>query len=95
MKERAFPHDPELPGLAPAIDLQAMQAIFEDALRPRTNRPCRVRTCRITRVRYRRGQRCVLQYSLDLVDLQTGATSTQWVTGVIYAEGLGKHARLR
>ena len=50
------------------------------------NKAYNVRDCRISRIRYRRGDRCVLQYTLRLAEANTQIPRIQWVTGVMYAD---------
>ena len=59
----AFPHDPSLPQLVGLAD----QAVVARALRPHLT-PLRVESCRLTRVRYRRGRRCVLHFAVEVSD---------------------------
>ncbi len=63
-----------------------MRGVFQKHLRPLNNKAYHVRDCRLSRVRYRRGDRCVLQYTLRLVEADTGSERIQWVTGVMYAD---------
>ena len=78
--------DPAFPGLVVASDPETMRGVFADYLRPLRGGTFRVTDCRLSRVRYRRGARCVLQYTLRLADSDTGRERTQWVTGVMYAK---------
>jgi hypothetical protein len=63
-----------------------MREVFQKHLRPLNNKVYHVRDCRLSRVRYRRGARCVLQYTLRLAEADTGSERIQWVTGVMYAD---------
>src|SRR5215208_4820093 len=63
-----------------------MRRVFEEHLRPLSGGTYRVIDCRLSRFRYRRGARCVLQYTLRLTDPDTGYERTQWVTGVMYGK---------
>ncbi|HSK86265.1 MAG TPA: hypothetical protein VK902_23075 [Rubrobacter sp.] len=56
--------DPVFPGLGVASDLEIMRGVFADYLRPLRGGTYRVTDCRLSQVRYRRGTRCVLQYTL-------------------------------
>jgi Phosphotransferase enzyme family len=85
MDPTAFPADPDLPQLAIASDPALMREIFRTELRPLTRQAYCIQDCQLFRVRYRRGARCVLQYTLRLVELRTGRKWSQWVTGVIAA----------
>jgi hypothetical protein len=82
-----FAADPAFPGLALAGDEDAMRTLFARHLRPLGDVPYEILSCKLSRVRYRKGARCVLQYSLDLADPSTESVRTQWVTGVMYADG--------
>jgi Phosphotransferase enzyme family len=85
MDPTAFPADPDLPQLAIASDPALMREIFRTELRPLTRQAYCIQDCQLFRVRYRRGARCVLQYTLRLVEPRTGRKWSQWVTGVIAA----------
>jgi hypothetical protein len=78
-----FTADPALPGLEAAGDPDSMLRHFGEHLRPAGETAYEIRDCRLSRVRYRRGERCVLQYILNLSHPVTGAERAQWVTGVI------------
>jgi Phosphotransferase enzyme family len=78
--------DPVFPGLGVASDPEIMRGVFADYLQPLRGGTYRVTDCRLSRVRYRRGARCVLQYTLRLADSDTGHERIQWVTGVMYAK---------
>jgi hypothetical protein len=82
-----FTADPALPGLEAAGDPDSMLRHFGEHLRPAGETAYEIRDCRLSRVRYRRGQRCVLQYVLNLSHPVTGAERAQWVTGVKYTGG--------
>src|SRR5262249_28481528 len=56
-------------------------------LKPLGDPPPQVRDCRLTRVRYRRAERCILQYTLRLEEAATGGERYQWVGGAIHADG--------
>ena len=78
--------DPVFPGLGVASDPEIMRGIFEEHLRPLSGGTYRFTDCRLSRIRYRRGARCVLQYTLRLAEADTGHERIQWVTGVMYAK---------
>ena len=78
--------DPSFPQLQEAGDPEIMRGIFQKHLRPLNNKAYHVRDCRLSRVRYRRGARCVLQYTLRLAEADTGSERILWVTGVMYAD---------
>src|SRR5215212_494476 len=68
-----------------------MRGVFADYLRPLRGGTYRITDCRLSRVRYRRGTRCVLQYTLRLADSDAGHERIQWVTGVMYAKDRTRH----
>jgi hypothetical protein len=78
--------DPSFPQLQVAGDPESMRVLFQKHLRPLNNKAYQVRDCRLSRIRYRRGERCVLQYTLRLAETDTGSERIQWVTGVMYAD---------
>jgi hypothetical protein len=78
--------DPVFPQLQVASDPESMRVIFQKHLRPLNNKAYHVQNCRLSRIRYRRGNRCVLQYTLRLAEADTGSERIQWVTGVMYAD---------
>jgi hypothetical protein len=78
--------DPSFPQLQVAGDPESMRGVFQKHLRPLNNKAYHVRDCRLSRIRYRRGNRCVLQYTLRLAEADTGSERIQWVTGVMYAD---------
>jgi hypothetical protein len=78
--------DPSFPQLQVAGDPESMRVLFQKHLRPLNNKAYQVRDCRLSRIRYRRGERCVLQYTLRLAEADTGSERIQWVTGVMYAD---------
>ena len=85
MSLEAFPSDPSLPQLKIASDLELMREIFRKHLRPLTRQAYHIRDCRLSRVRYYQADRCLLRYTLGLVEPTTDRERSQWVTGVIYA----------
>lgn len=86
MSLEAFPTDPLLPQLKIASDPGLMLEVFRKHLRPVVGKDYHIQGCILSRIRYRRAERCVLQYTLYLVEPGTGRKRSQWVTGVIYAE---------
>ncbi|MGH3147609.1 MAG: phosphotransferase, partial [Rubrobacter sp.] len=82
-----FAADPAFPGLEAAADPASMRRLFGEYLHPAGEPAYAIQDCRLSRVRYRKGTRCVLQYVLGLSHPFTGAERTQWVTGVMYAGG--------
>lgn len=85
MKVELFLVDPDLPGLEIAGDTGRMREVFQERLRPVGDKHYRIVDCRLSRIRYRKGIRCVLQYTLRLEEPGTGHQRIQWVTGVVYA----------
>jgi hypothetical protein len=80
-----FPSDPVLP-TAFAGDAQRMRKVFQRHLRPLAGKAFDIRDCRVSRVRYRRAVRCVLQYTVGVGEPGSAHTLDQWVTGVVYAD---------
>jgi hypothetical protein len=78
--------DPSFPQLQVAGDPESMRGVFQRHLRPINNKAYQVWDCRLSRIRYRRGERCVLQYTLRLAEADTGSERIEWVTGVMYAD---------
>jgi len=64
-----------------------MREIFQRHLRSPGGKAYRVRECRISGIRYQRGKRCLLLYTLRVEEPATGRERDQWVTGSIYARG--------
>src|SRR2546428_13361540 len=86
MNLEAFPADPGLPQLKIASDPELMREMFRGHLCAFPGRDYALQDCLASWVRYLRGVRCMLQYSLRLVEPGTGRERSQWVSGVIYAE---------
>ncbi len=76
----AFPADPELPQLNIATDPGLMRQVFREHLCQLPGRTYHVQDCLLSWVRYFRGARCTLQYTLRLAEPQTGHKWNQWVT---------------
>jgi len=71
-----------------------MLAVFREHLKPAGAKPYFIESCAPFRFRCRQStSRCVLQYTLRVVDPDSGRHLDQWVTGIIYAEA-GKAERL-
>ncbi len=82
----AFPADPDFPQLGIAGDPGRMLEVFRAHLKPVAGRRCHIETCLPFRFRLRQStSRCVLQYTLRVVDPITGGRRDQWVTGLVYA----------
>ena len=89
-----FPSDPDFPQLEIAGDPGRMLEVFRSHLKPVSREPCQIRRCTPFRFRYRQStSRCVLQYTLRVVEPGTGRQWDQWVTGLVYAEN-GEAERL-
>lgn len=86
--------DPALPHIEIASDSDAMLRIFRNHLRPAGDTAYHIRGCRLSRIRYRAGFRCVLQYTLRIMELDSGKEWNLPVSGAMYAE-LGKAGRTR
>src|SRR5437879_5341809 len=83
----AFPEDHDFPQLKVASDPGLMLEVFRRHLKPVSGEPCQIRRCAPFRFRYRQStSRCVLQYTLRIVEPRTGRQWDQWVTGLVYAE---------
>jgi len=90
----AFPTDPDFPQLKTASDPGLMLDVFRRHLKPVPRKPYQIQECIPFRFRFRQGTaRCVLQYTLRLVEPATGQGCSQWVTGLIYAQA-GEAERL-
>jgi len=82
-----FPEDPDFPQLKVASDPDRMLEVFRNHLKPVSGKACHIRCCTPFRFRYRQStSRCVLQYTLRVVEPGTGRQWDQWVTGLVYAE---------
>lgn len=79
-----FPFDPLLPGLERALDPGVMRDIFARHLWRNSDPPV-VEGCRVSRIRYRAGSRCLIQYALTLRDPGSATATRQTVTGMLYA----------
>src|SRR5437867_4962862 len=86
MSLEAFPADPGLPQLKIASDPGLMREVFRRHLCPRPGKAYHISDCHLSWVRYLPGARCMLQYTLRLLESGTGRKQDQWVSGVIYAE---------
>src|SRR5438552_8857949 len=82
-----FPADPDFPQLAIASDPQRMLELFRRHLEPAAGKRYHIETCVPVRFRCRQSTaRCVLQYTLRLLEPGTGRRWEQGVTGLVYAE---------
>jgi hypothetical protein len=83
----ALPKDPSFPQIAVAGDPESMREVFQDHLRPLDGKAYQVRDCQIFNVRHQQATRCLLQYTLHLIEPGTGREWVQWVTGSMYTKG--------
>ena len=82
-----LPVDPDFPQLEVARDPARMLGVFRAHLKPVAGKSFHVEDCLPFRFRCRQSTaRCVLQYTLRLVEPETGRRRDQWVTGLVYAE---------
>ena len=94
VRGEAFPVDRDFPQLSIATDARRMLEVFRTHLKPASGRPCHILECLPFRFRCRQStSRCVLQYTLRLVEPVSGRQWDQWVTGVVYAQA-GQAERL-
>ena len=85
--EASFPADPDFPQLAVASDPQRMLELFRRHLEPAAGKRYRIEDCVPLRFRCRQSTaRCVLQYTLHLLEPGTGRRCDQGVTGLLYAQ---------
>src|SRR5881296_238300 len=85
--QEVFPADPDFPQLKIASDPRRMLELFRAHLKPISGKPYHIRECLPFRFRFRqRGTRCVLQYTLRLVEPGEGREHSQSVTGFIHAK---------
>src|SRR3712207_778079 len=82
-----FPADPAFPQLEIATDPGLMKETLRTYLRPVGGKVYDIKDCRLIRLRrYRNGSRCFLQYTLRLLEADTGRERDLQVTGLLYAE---------
>ena len=81
-----FPRDPDFPQLEIASDAGLMLQVFRRHLKTVSGKAYRIEECVPFRFRCRQStSRCVLQYTLRVVDPSSGRRWEQWVTGLVYA----------
>jgi len=81
-----FPVDPDFPQLEIASDPARMLEVFRAHLQPVAGKAYDIEACVPVRFRCRQStSRCVLQYSLRMIDRVTGGALDRWVTGILYA----------
>ena len=82
-----FPADPDFPQLAIASDPERMLELFRRHLEPAAGKRYRIQDCIPLRFRCRQSTaRCVLQYTLHVLEPGTGRSWDQGVTGLLYAQ---------
>src|SRR5436309_7061244 len=83
----AFPDDPDFPQLKVAADPQLMLERFRAHLKPIAGKEVEIRDCVPFRFRCRQStSRCVLQYTLRVVEPRRDQEWNLWVTGLIHAD---------
>ena len=85
--------DPAFPGLGDALDAGVMLGKFREHLRPAENMAREILSCRLSRIRYRKARRCMLQYTLRVSEPITGGVRDVRVSGLMHADA-GKAERL-
>jgi len=86
LRNEAFPADRDFPQLRVATDLGRMLEVFRAHLKPIAANGARIEDCLAVRLRSRQSSaRCVLQYTLQLVEPRTNRRWEHWVTGFLYA----------
>ncbi len=93
MNAAAFSPDPAFPHLATAMDPEAMRGWLTKTLAPSNAWPLAIRDCRLSIVRHRPGERCLVEYLLTLVDGDSGRTWERMVTGFLCSEERARHIR--
>src|SRR5215207_6317069 len=86
MSVGSFLADPAFPQLKIATDPGLMKETFRTHLHPVGGKVYDIEDCRFIRLRYRQGSRCFLQYTLRLLEPDTGRQRDVQVTGLLYAE---------
>ena len=94
-----IPNDPSLPHLSTALDEMEMANRFQKLLfiaEPHSKNAARVRhwvkRCQIERVKYKAGQKCLVNYLLQIQDVQTRQICQQRLSTRLFPEG---ESRLR
>src|SRR5256886_5967228 len=81
-----FPVDPSFPQLEIASDPARMLEVCRAHLEPVAGKAYHIDACLPVPFRCRQStSRCVLQYSLRVIDRATGVAFDRWVTGTLYA----------
>ena len=85
--QEAFPDDPDFPQLKIASDPVQMLDVFRRHLKSASPKVYDIQACIPFRFRCRQSTtRCVLQYTLRILEPDTGRRWNQWVSGLIYAQ---------
>jgi hypothetical protein len=58
--------DPACPRIGDALDAGAMLAKFREHLQPAGKATCEILACRLSRIRHRKAERSILQYTLRI-----------------------------
>ena len=58
--------DPACPRIGDALDAGAMLAKFREHLQPAGKATCEILACRLSRIRHRKAERSMLQYTLRI-----------------------------
>lgn len=74
--------DPVLAHLPEALDAAAMLALFRRELTPADG--SRMSACTVDRIRYRRGARATVQYTVRLAGPSPGEQRELWITALLY-----------
>ncbi len=85
MSVKPFLADPDFPQLGIVGDPERMREVFQEHLRP-LGKAYSIRGCLLSRIRYRQGSRCFVQYTLRLAEPGTGREQSLRVTGLMYAQ---------
>src|SRR5262245_25014759 len=98
-ESRLMPRDPALPGLADALDETSMVRVLDALLRSGRDPAagCRVRSCQVTRVKYRPGRSALIGYRLSVADSRTGTERDQLLAAGLYetAEARARYEKAR
>ena len=83
----SFPVDPRFPQLEIAGDPRRMLEVFRNHLKSVPGKARTILGCTPYRFRcFQSSSRCVLQYTLHVIEPSTGRQRDQWATGLIYAD---------
>ena len=79
-----FPRDGRMPELETALQPRVVSALLAPHASSPSGAVFEVLDCRLSRIRYRKHERCFLQYALTLRDTTTGVRHEQWLTGALF-----------